>query len=266
MKINFAKHTLRMLQLSSEVLKNSPRLVEETGGVSTKGDKSIAMDVKIEEIFLDYLKKHKLPVDVFSEEIGSVKFHSRPTHIIAFDPLDGSTNYKVGKDLFPYGTLIAIYKGLKPKISEIIAAGAIEYTSNSGWVFSEGETLDLKGRKVSLQQDWPIQRSTPIYLDLAHEEYYKEYIPLAGKLYIRNSGSTVGNLAYVLSNVACGLGHPRIKAEEVGTVYALIKGAGGVVVDHQGEDIGKEEFSTEGRYKLLAGNRKTIKFVVNQLR
>lgn len=122
----FSEHILQMLQLGRQTLKDSPRLIEETGATNIKGDKSIAMDVKIEELFINYIKKHNLPVNIFSEETGTTKFHPNPTHLIAFDPLDGSTNYKIGKGLFPYGILIACYQGIEPKLRNVVAAGAIE--------------------------------------------------------------------------------------------------------------------------------------------
>lgn len=237
----------------------------ETGTVNSKGDNTIEMDTKIETIFLDYIRKNELPVQVYSEEIGIVNDYAKPTHIMAFDPLDGSTNYRVGENLFPYGILIAVYEGLKPKIKNVVAAGSIEITNDMGFIYSEGMTYDLDGNRNTLKDDWKIEPKTPLYVDLYRKSYYETYENLAGMLYLRNSGSTIGNLSFVLANAASGLGHPNIKAEEVGAVYGLIKGSGGSVVNQAGVDIGETDFHFEGSYNLLAGHQKITDYIVQTL-
>ncbi len=261
----FGEHILQMLRLGQSTLKDNPQLTEETGVTNAKGDKSIAMDVKIEELFIDYIKKHNLPVNIFSEEVGTVKFHPNPTHLIAFDPLDGSTNYKIGNGLFPYGILIACYKGIEPKLGDAIAAGAIEQTHNLGWLYKDDKTTDLEGNIVHLKSDWKPHRSTPVYLDLYYEEGYKAYSPLAQRLFIRNQGSTIGNLSYVLSNVAAGLGGVCMRAEEIGAVVALIKGVGGLAVNHQGVALAEQPFNPQKTYQIIAGSPTIVEFALNYL-
>ncbi len=261
----YAKHIRHLLELGQKLIRKHPKLIHETGAVNTKGDKSIGMDVKIEEAFLEYLKDEKLPVIVFSEEAGIVKLHSNPTHFISFDPLDGSTNYKIGEGFLPFGTLIAVFKGVKPKLKDVIAAGAIEYTRGVGWLYKNQQTMTLTGQPVLIKQDWQIEHATPIYLDIYYEKSYQLYAPLVTELSIRNTGSTIGNLTCVLSGVAAGMGHACIKAEEVGVVYALIKGAGGTVVDHDGNDFGEADFAPTKVQQLLGGAKNVVTFAVHHL-
>lgn len=255
-----------MLLLGKQVITSQPLRIEETGVVNVKGDRSIAMDVEVEKAFVSYIRKHKLPVAIFSEEAGTINFDSNPKFLLAFDPLDGSTNYKIGRGLLPFGALIAFYDGLKPKLDNVLAAGAIEYTRNLAWITDGRVTTDLFGNRVALKSDWPIDRSTPVYLDLYYREGYETYLSLAQKIFIRNTGSTIGNLSYVLSDVAAGLGGVCMRAEEIGAVYALIKGAGGIAVNHQGEDLGKENFHPEKTYPILAGTNSVIDFCLIQLK
>jgi len=264
--MDFSTHILNLLNAGKDVINNNPKLIGETGLINTKGDKTIAMDAKIDKLFLEYIKSNHLPVKVYSEEIGIVDVHPNPEYILSFDPLDGSTNYKVGNDLFPYGFLIAVYKGLNPQLKDVIAAGALEIINDLGFVYGNGITTDITGNTVKLKQDWPVQLSTPIYVDLYRKMYYETYFPLAEKLYIRNTGSTIGNLTILLSNVAAGMGHPRIKAEEIGAVYGLIKGAGGEAVNHLGQDIGNETFNFSGQYQMVAGSKNITDFMVNQIK
>ncbi len=258
-----------LLQIAKETFDTSPLLDSEIGTTNVKGDRTIGMDVKIEELFIDYLKKNNLPVEVFSEEAGIVKLNKNPEYLVVFDPLDGSTNYKTGKGLLPYGTLVAIYKGSKPKLKDIVAAGALEYTSKLSWVYDGKKTTDQNDNLVKLDKDWIINQKTSVYFDLYYKLAYDQFAPLAQKVHIRWCGSNVGSLTYVLSEVAAIMGSACMRCEEIGAMYGLVKGAGGITTDHQGRDIGEEIFSPEKTYPMISGNRiahiKTIKMLNENL-
>jgi hypothetical protein len=61
------------------------------------------------------------------------------------------------------------------------------------------------------------------------------------------------------------MGGISVRAEEIGAVYGLIKGAGGVIVDHEGIPLGTKLFNPKGEYQLLAGNEHVINFMVRQM-
>lgn len=265
MNLPLDEHVRRMLLLGKEKIKNTPLLTTEVGSINAKGDNTIGMDVLIESTMIDYVKKNHIPANIFSEEIGIIKFHPDPKYLITFDPLDGSTNYKIGKNIHPYGLLIAVFNGLKPKIDDVITSGAIEYVQNLAWIYKNKKTYDINGKEVSLKE-WPIDKSTPIYFDLYYKENYEIYRPFAQKVFIRNTGSTVGNLSYVLFNIAAGLGGASMRPEEIGAVVSLIKGAGGKVVNNKGIDFKEELFSPDKTFQILAGNKKIVEFLVDCLK
>lgn len=265
MEISIIDHVKNMIQLGKKIITDNPILSEEMGTTNAKGDKTIAMDAKIEDALVDYIKTNNIPANIFSEEIGEIKFHENPKYLISFDPLDGSTNYKIGKNIYPYGLLIAVYNGTNPKLKDVIASGAIEYSQNFIWYYFDGKTVTDKGEAVSLKHDWEISKSTPFFLDLYYKKGYELYRPLAQKIFIRNIGSTIGNLSYVLSNIASGLGGVCMRPEEIGAIYSLVKGAGGISVDHKGNDIGENRFSPEINHQILAGAKNIVKYVVKLL-
>lgn len=82
---------------------------------------------------------------------------------------------------------------------------------------------------------------------------------------MRFNGSTIGSLSYVLSNIAAALGGVCMRAEEIGPVYALVKGAGGLAVDHANKDIGERVFNHGDTYSVLAGCPNIIEFVQRQI-
>ncbi len=260
------EHIKNMLLLAKKIISDSPLLIDEIGSTNAKGDKTIGMDSKIENEMIRYIKENDIPAHIFSEEVGMVKFHSKPEYLITFDPLDGSTNYKVGKNIFPYGFLVAAYDELSPKLGDVITSGAIEFTHNLAWIFKDQKTYLLDDSPVEIKNDWNITKSTPVYLDLYYKEGYETYSPLAQQVFIRNMGSTIGNLSYVLSNIAAALGGVCMRPEEIGTITSLIKGAGGVVVDHGRNNLNDMPFSPEKTYQILAGNKNVVDFMVDKLK
>lgn len=266
MQISLLEHVKNMINIGKKIIAVNPILSENIGTTNAKGDKTIAMDAKMEDALVEYIKKHDIPANIFSEEIGEITFHKNPKYLISFDPLDGSTNYKIGKNIYPYGLLIAVYKGTNPKLKDVVAAGAIEYSQDLIWFYSNGKTYNDSGERVVLKSDWEASKSTPLFLDLYYKEGYELYRPLAQQLFIRNIGSTVGNLSYVLSNIASGLGGVCMRPEEIGAIYSLIKGAGGITVNHKGEDIGDNDFSPETNHQILAGAKNIIDYSVKLLK
>lgn len=266
MKQTLIEHVKAMLQLGKQVVSSNKLLDAELGTINAKGDHTIAMDKAMEDALIAYIKEHDISANIFSEEIGEIKFNENPQYLIAFDPLDGSTNYKIGKNIYPFGLLIAVYDGVQPTLNNVVAAGAIEFSRDLFWTFSDGKTFDQYDRQVGLKNDWPLDRHTPIFLDLYYKNGYELYRPLAEKLFIRNIGSTIGNLSYVLSNIATGLGGVCMRPEEIGAIYSLIKGAGGITVDHDGNDIGSKKFSSTDTYQILAGSPAVINFAIQKLK
>jgi fructose-1,6-bisphosphatase/inositol monophosphatase family enzyme len=265
MSIQLAKHLKKMFELGQQVIQENPNLNQEIGSANTKGDQTIGMDVHLEETFINYLRESHISCKIYSEEEGVIDLDSNPEYFVAIDPLDGSSNYKFGKGILPFGSIITFYKGVGPKLSEVVVAGMILYPRNLGWIYEGGQTKNLEGERIKIQDEWPISKSTPVYLDIYKPEWYQHFSKIPGNLFVRNEGSTSGNLSLLLSNAAAGIGALSMVPEEIGAVYALVKGAGGVVVNHNGEDIGNEEFSPEKKYQVLAGSANVVDRLVELL-
>lgn len=238
----------------------------EVGTTNAKGDRSLGMDVAIEMAVITYIQERNLPVQIYSEEVGVVEgSHLNPQYTFSMDPLDGSVNYKYGQGNLPFGTLVAFFKGLNPILDDVVACGMIEHTTGNFFIFDGKQTVDQNGNKVVLNPDWQVHKTTPVYLDTFYKEGMKAYTEFAQEVFIRNSGSVVGNLTYTLSNISAVMAGISVRAEEIGAVYGLIKGAGGVIVDHEGTPLGEKRFDPQGEYRLLAGNERVCNFMVRKM-
>jgi fructose-1,6-bisphosphatase/inositol monophosphatase family enzyme len=263
---SLATHTKNMMLAVQSVLTSHPDLTNVTGDINVKGDQSIQADVAAETTVISYIRQNLPSANIFSEESGASIQQSSAPYLIAFDPLDGSTNYALGKGLLPFGFLMCIFGGNSPLIGDVVAAGAIELTTGLGWIYDGHHTITLDDRQVVISDDWVANRSTPFYFDLYYREAYEAYAALPEEVFIRNTGSSIGNLTLVLAGAAAGLGSVRMRPEEIGAIYALIQGAGGVVVDHDGTDLGLRPFSSNSTYPILAGSKLVIEFVAGKIR
>lgn len=236
--------------------------------LNQKGEAPIQMDIELDETILGYLREYNLPIRFLSEESHWQDITPNPRYTLITDPLDGSVNYANGKGqaLMPHGTFITIFRGLEPTLNDVVASGAILYPQNASWLYNGHQTHDMDGRRVSIRSDWIFGQKTPVYFDLYYKQGYEAYRCFAEKIFIRNTGSTIGNTSLVLTNHAAALGGVCMRAEEVGAVYSLIKGAGGLVVDHQGRDVGFNYVDIDRTYQILAGSLGVIPQMVNELR
>ena len=139
----------------------------------------------------------------------------------------------------------------------------IEYTTGDFFIFDGKKTVDHNGKKVTLSTNWEVHKTTPVYLDTFYKTGMEAYTKFAQEVFIRGSGSVVGNLTYTLSNISAAMGGVSVRAEEIGAVYSLIKGAGGIIVDHEGAPLGRKLFDPKGEYQLLAGDKTIVEFLVS---
>lgn len=260
-----ARHTAEMLNIGRQTVRKNPFLIKEIGTTNTKGDRTIEMDTTLEAAFLDYIEKNNLPVWVYSEEIGLIKARSNPEFFVAFDPLDGTRNYISGRGLLPFGSLVAFYQGTKPQLKDVVAAGAIEYTTDRLFLFGDGKTTDETGNEILLRTDWESDRNTPVYLE-TYAAGYDYYRPIGRKLFVKNQGALVSSLMYVLNNCAAAMGGIAVKSEEIGAIYALINGAGGLTIDSKGNGIQNLVLDHNRKYDVLAGSKSTVELMKDCLR
>ncbi len=264
MDINFTGHLKEILNVAEKTFRNKG-LTQGVGIVNVKGDESYAMDKRMESVIIEYLRERNLPVHVFSEEIGYVEVHPEATHLVVFDPLDGSTHYKLGQGILPYGLLISVYKGLKPKLSDIIASGMYEVVTESGYLYDGTQTTTLDGNKVDISQPWTINNKTSTYFDLYYKEAVEKFGPLAQKVHLKWVGSNISSLLYVLKGIGAVMGSAKMRPEEIGAVASLIKGAGGVVLGLEGQNLLDEPFDINSVYPFVAGNKEVAEFVVKNI-
>lgn len=99
----------RILEIFREIGRNAQDLItSEKGGRKIVGEnplgqKSLAMDMLIEDAAIEILKKNKIGKILVTEERGVVVLNPDAEGTVILDPLDGSTNYQRGIPIYCIG-------------------------------------------------------------------------------------------------------------------------------------------------------------------
>jgi fructose-1,6-bisphosphatase/inositol monophosphatase family enzyme len=179
------------------------------------------------------------------------------------DPLDGSLNYKMrGRGLgLPYtGCITALGSGSTFK--SVAAAAICDYRSGDSWRVHKNGTgyhTSMNGRPALTQVETVLDLGSQIVIG---EMYYPENRErlcraFAGKKgWLRSPGSAAYEMALVASGTAAAFICDRQKQHELGAGYALVKGAGGVAVDFDGNGLGLRTYDFKTQTPVvLAANR-----------
>lgn len=208
---------------------------------------------------------------------GFADLHTgRGTLWAAVDPLDGSLDYRDHGPVagFPYSACVTILGKTKDATFDDVLGGVVTDLRN-GDTWSAHRNID--GHFVSYVHDGRLSREPNPHLAETHsaheldlgqmvvlgEFYYPEnrerlVRAFAGKRgWLRNPGSAAYEMASVASGQAVAFICDRQKQHELGAGYALVKGAGGVAVDLDGQDLGPRpyDFQTQIPVVLAANPR-----------
>ena len=246
MHINDLQNIGAALLQELSLLKNS-HLLKSPQGKGAGGDTTYYIDRRAEEIIIARLQDLRKPLTVISEEAGLVHLHGGG-EIVLVDPIDGSRNAVAGLPF--YGTSLAVAEGSTvgdvrcAYVLNLVSGDAFWAEKNQG-TFSLGKRMHCQeGEKFSViayEAPVPMSDLTPL-------------APLlAAALKTRCMGATALDLAYL----ACGAisvfatAAPSRSFDFAGGCL-LIKEAGGIVTDLQGNDLDGCELGIRKSTTLLA--------------
>lgn len=195
---------------------------------------------------------------------------------VTVDPLDGSLNYALrGITIgLPYSACITVLrKKEKAVFGDVIAAGVIDLRSGDTWVaWKEGNKYftEVNEKKLFTEQRTCLDLGQMIVVG---EMYYPENRELLCRVFsgkkgwLRNPGSAAYEMALVASGGVAAFICDCQKQHELGAAFALVKGAGGVVVDFDLNDLAKENFFFNAQSSVvLAGNMKIAEEIINLMK
>lgn len=193
------------------------------------------------------------------------------------DPIDGSLNYKMRGNTIglPFSCAITVLsKCDNAHFKDIIAAGIMDLRSGDIWLSEK----DSSGNFATTINNAVAKPLAADRIDLGQmiiigEMYYPENREKLIKIFsgmkgwLRSLGSAAYEIALVSSGQIAAFICDRQKQHELGAGYALIKGAGGVAVDFEGNDLKYRlyDFKTQTP-TILAVNDKIAAEIIGRLR
>jgi len=258
------------------------------------GDTSLKGDIESEQEVIKVLEKNNFPAIVYAEEHGIVKLSTDPKYLIVIDGFDGSS--ALAKNAKARGgTMLTIYSNLNPKYEDAIFGGITDFSTRRILIGSEeGVYLNKSGAMKRLER-LPVKHLGPhIKMHLDDPKYWGEYEEgitskldkievvtrnhFTNKLEDKVRFSGLGSSGAMCMDLVVGevdaVGGVSAKGVfEQPTEYLILKKLGGVIVDYNGKDIGKNYWLKDRELhkdnpvpSLRASSPRLAKEIINYLK
>jgi myo-inositol-1(or 4)-monophosphatase len=248
MDVSFLKSIGEHLLQEIPALQNRQKTVI---GIGAAGDKTYKIDKVAEDIILAHLRESSQPLTVVSEEIGVKKFNGGGKKVL-IDPVDGSRNAVAGIPF--YCTSITVIDG--DAMGDIELGYVINLTNGDVFWAERNKGAFLNDEKITTQQD------DIHYLTAYEAQTPSRDIPLIMPLLAlsrktRCLGATALDLSYLASgSVSIFITPAPSRSFDFAAGLLIVKEAGGIVTDMEGNPIESIKVSLSKSTSLLAaGNR-----------
>ena len=220
-----------LAESSADVIKEYFR----TGvSVESKTDNSpvTIADKKAEEVMRELIAKHFPEHGIVGEEFGETNRNSEYTWIL--DPIDGTKSFICGA--YSFGTLIGLLKNGEPIL------GVYNHPILNDFLIGDNSLTEINGVKTMVRDCGDLSNAVLLTTDHLNIERYQDmdkfnHLLTKVKLY-RNWGDCYGY--YLLATgFADIMIDPIMSSWDLLPLIPIIRGAGGIITDYQGNDPSK---------------------------
>ncbi|MEW6161747.1 MAG: inositol monophosphatase family protein [Nitrospirota bacterium] len=222
-------------------------------GVGAAGDKTFLIDKRAEEIIISGLDESGEALTLISEEIGIKNIKGGGKKIL-IDPIDGSKNAISGIPF--YCTSVAVVDG--NTFGDIELAYVVNLINGDEFWAEKGKGAFLNSKRIYTQRD------DEFYLIAYEAQFpYKDILrimPLLSKSRkTRCLGATALDLAYLAFGAISIFVTPSLsRGFDFASGYLLVREAGGIFTDIEGNTIETFEVSLKKGSSLLASGNKRL--------
>ncbi|MDI6800514.1 MAG: inositol monophosphatase family protein [Thermodesulfovibrionales bacterium] len=235
-------------RLFSEIGKTRLRpFASEAIGKGAGGDKTFPIDKKAEDIIIASLESLNEPLTIISEEIGLKEINGGGKKVI-IDPIDGSKNAITGIPF--YCVSIAVAEG--DTIGSISHGYVMNLLTGDEFWAEKGKGAFFNGERIYTQKD------DTFYLIAYEAQNPKGDIPKMMRLLseawrTRCLGAMAMDIAYLAyGSVSVFITPSPSRSFDFAAGYLLVKEAGGVFTDIDGNSIDDAELGLKRSAPLLA--------------
>ena len=198
-------------------------------------------DIEVNEILIKKIKSLTPDIPIVSEESESHKLSLNLKKFWLIDPIDGTYDYVNNRDEFTLNAALIIKE--KPELGIVYAPAKkrLFYSYGNGYSFElsgQKKTKLLCKKQTKNNQIKAVtysQNLKPIIADLHKEFGVTEYIKMKSSL--KFCVIATGEFDFYVSE-------PRASEWDIAAGHAILKNAGGIITDFEGNDInyGKKDF------------------------
>jgi len=218
------------------------------------GETALLCDITCEEVVLQTFREANFPIRFVTEEHGIVDI-GNPEYTGVLDGLDGSSVYKKERGTGRYGTMLAVFAGINPTYDDYLVGGIIEHATKR--MLTAAKEQGIKVRIKHFEK--PVYASAAMHLDKNTRIYVDDYFEINRKLAEKLKGYSVRPVRASCAgyaDVASGDADLLIECTrknnlEMAASYGLVKEAGGVMVDGNGEDLGSKRYLEFGQKEQI---------------
>ena len=198
-------------------------------------------DIEVNEILIKKIESLTPDIPIVSEESESHKLSLNLEKFWLIDPIDGTYDYVNNRDEFTLNAALIINK--KPELGIVYAPAKkrLFYSYGNGYSFeiSEQKKTKLLCKKQTKSNQIKAvtysQNLKPIIANLHNKFGVTEYIKMKSSL--KFCVIATGEFDFYVSE-------PRASEWDIAAGHAILKNAGGIITDFEGNDInyGKKDF------------------------
>ena len=224
----FKEFINHLANISGKIIRNYFRTDINMDSKADNSPVTIA-DRKAEEVMRKEIIKNFPEHGIIGEEFGS--YNESAEFKWTLDPIDGTKSFICGA--LSFGTLIALLKNGKPLL------GAINQPVLNELLIGDNNTAEINGIKTKLRDCNNLSKSvllTTDHLNIGKYQNHNSFEELIKKVKLyRNWGDCYGYYL-VATGFADIMIDPIMSVWDSLPLIPIIKGAGGVITDYQGND------------------------------
>lgn len=222
-------------------------------GRGAAGDKTFPIDKLAEDVIISMLESAGEPLSIVSEEYGLMDIKGGGRKVL-IDPIDGSKNAISGIPFFC--SSIAVADG--DDIGSIKASYVINLINGDEFYAEKGRGSFLNGERIMTQTDEEFYLIA--YEAQSPQRDIERILPLLSKAFkTRCLGATALDLAYLSrGSISVFVNPSPSRSFDFAGGYLLVKEAGGVFTDIEGNAIEGIEIGLKKSAPLLASANNTL--------
>jgi len=225
------------------------------------GEPLTKSDLAISQTLKNYFLNSNLSAIYCSEEAGVINKHPNPAYEVFWDELDGTFNYERG-GIFPSSIVITAFEhSPQLRFKDSLFGAVFDLKTSDLWYARKGKSCFFNRRRTKTSETDNLGERVYSLIDhgpCPKKEELERFVGIYENTWPHNVSSAGIHLAMIASGHADVYVSPRQKSHELGAGYRLIKEAGGVVIDFNGNPLGQQEFDFNKTYEIIAAGTQEL--------